>query len=139
MTSFGPGTLLVKWAWRIALLVVSALFVSRFVMATVCGIHDWPRSLINFGVCLALIYLSFIVEGIILAIAKIEDYDDEATVKTFRQKFGPADVLGPSLVRLKHDADPILVGQPLFAIAIAFTFNELLQASGVPAGATCAA
>lgn len=128
-----------KLPWRFVFVVLLVLFVSKFILATFCGVRQWPISLLNLGVCLGLVYLSFIVEGIVLAVAKIEDYDDEATVRTFKSKFGPSDVLGPSLVRLKRDSNNILVGQPLLAIAIAFAFNEVLTSSGVPAGAGCTA
>jgi hypothetical protein len=123
--------------WSVSLVLVALAFTTRFVVAAMCGISSWRYALFCFVACLILLGLSFLVEGIILAVSKIEDYDEEATVATFKKQFGDADALGPGLVSLKHKSDRVLVGQPLIAIALAFLFNGVLNAMAVRTQTAC--
>ncbi len=131
------GGSLKKIFWRLCFCVVTFIFLTRFVVSPLCGVEDWTRSLLKFGFCLFLLYISFIVEGIVLAVSKIEDYDDKVTIRTFKDYFGIADVLGPSLVRVKRKADGVLMGQPLIAIVVAFLFNGVLDSASIPDAAVC--
>jgi len=88
--------------WTVAFAATLLLFISRFIISTMYGANDIFRSSIYFGICIFLLYLSFIIEGIILAISKIEDYDEDATIVEMRHRHGASDTLGPNLLKMKR-------------------------------------
>ena len=123
-----PRALIALWALIVASCLT--LFVARFIVALVYESWNvWAVAWL-FGICVVLLYGSFLIEGIILAASKIEEYDEDVTVRKMNQLY-PTDNISTTLIYVKRKTQDILVGQPLVAIGITLLFNSIIETVGL--------
>jgi hypothetical protein len=119
----------VVWAIIVCFLIV--LFSARIFAAWFYDGLPVVTIAILLLLCCGLLYVSFLIEGIILAAAKIEEYDKDSIARRIVDEYGPADTINTTLLFVKEKISDILVGQPVIAIAITLAFGTVIDEFGL--------
>jgi hypothetical protein len=124
---FGLGVV----AWSVIGLIALVLFIARFVGGW--WYENWDYLHIGglFLICGLLLYGSFLIEGIIIVASKVEEFDEDAMDRAMRDRYGPADTIRATLIYVKREIGPILIGQPLVAISITLLFDSIVEMAGL--------
>ncbi len=113
--------------WAIALILAIVIVAGKFITFALGNNVEVTTSLFYAALFVLLLYLSLISEGLVIAISKIIEYDDDNLSGFLETHFGISTGTASFVRQSRNQSTGFLIGQPLVSLAIVTAITVMLD------------